>query len=125
MSVRKSLFAAVLGLSAVGPAMVLAHHSHGNYDLHEYTYLTGTVQEVLWLNPHSWIHLRVTDEAGSVTDWALEGGGINALTRGGWKPDDIKPGDEVSVRCHRLRDGSQGCLMGYVTPKGGVEKEWD
>ena len=125
MSVRKLLLAAVLGLSAAGPAMVLAHHSHGNYDLHDYTYLTGTVQEVLWLNPHSWIHLRVTDEAGGATDWALEGGGINALTRRGWKPDDIKPGDEISVRCHRLRDGSQGCLMGYVTPNGGAEKEWD
>lgn len=109
----------VLGFSAA------AHHSHGNYELHEYTYLDGTVRELLWINPHSWIHLEVRDEAGNAVDWALEGGGINALTRRGWKPDDIKPGDRISVRCHRLRDGARGCLLGYVTPEGGEEKEWD
>lgn len=125
MSVRKTLLGAALGLSLAASTMVLAHHSHGNYDLHDYTYLTGTVQEVLWLNPHSWIHLRVADESGATTDWALEGGGINALTRRGWKPDDIKSGDKIAVRCHRLRDGAQGCLLGYVTPDNGIEKEWD
>ena len=38
----------------------------------------------------------------------------------------------VRVRCHRLKDGSDGCLPGFVTPlhgdpaRGhGVEKEWD
>ena len=41
-------------------------------------------------------------------------------------------GDPVRVRCHRLKDGSDGCLPGFVTPlhgdpaRGhGVEKEWD
>ncbi len=37
-----------------------------------------------------------------------------------------------AVRCHLLRDGSNGCLLGYVTPMhgdpvrgDGVELEWD
>ena len=104
---------------------VSAHHSHGNYDLHNYTYLTGVVQEVLWINPHTWIHLRVSGSDGGTTDWALEGGGIGALTRRGWTPEDVQAGDEISVRCHALRDGANGCLLGYVTPEGGEEKEWD
>jgi hypothetical protein len=29
------------------------------------------------------------------------------------------------VRCHRLRDGSNGCLLGYVTTADGVEKIFD
>ena len=44
----------------------------------------------------------------------------------------VLPGDPVRVRCHRLKDGSDGCLLGFVTPlhgdpaRGhGVEKEWD
>ena len=102
-----------------------AHHSHGNYSLLEYTHLQGEVKELLWLNPHVWIHLDVTDDNGESAMWALEGGGINALTRRGWARDDVKPGDSISVRCHQLKDGSRGCLLGYVTPPGGVEKEFD
>jgi hypothetical protein len=45
--------------------------------------------------------------------------------RGGWTPDSVQEGDTISVRCHQLRDGSNGCLLGYLTPEGGVEKEFD
>ena len=106
-------------------APAAAHHSHGNYSLLEYTHLQGEVKEVLWLNPHVWIHLEVLDENGEPSMWALEGGSIVALTRRGWSRDDVNPGDFVSVRCHQLRDGAQGCLLGYLTPPGGVEKEFD
>ncbi|WP_428102612.1 DUF6152 family protein [Candidatus Rariloculus sp.] len=106
-------------------APLSAHHSHGNYSLLEYTHLQGEVREVLWLNPHVWVRLDVTDENGAVATWALEGGSINALTRRGWAQDDLKPGDVVTVRCHQLRDGANGCLLGYLTPPGGEEKEFD
>ena len=117
--------AALAALLCTLSALVSAHHSHGNYSLLEYTHLQGEVKEVLWLNPHVWIHLEVRDENGEPSMWALEGGGIAALTRRGWSPDDVQPGDVVSVRCHQLRDGAQGCLLGYLTPPGGVEKEFD
>ena len=125
MSIKKlgCWIASLLLLSP--PVTGLAHHSHGNYQLHSYTHMTGTVEEVIWINPHAWIHLNVTDDKGGSALWALEGGGISALTRRGWNKEDIVAGDTISVRCHQLRDGSNGCLLGYVTPKGGVEKEWD
>jgi len=107
------------------PAPAAAHHSHGNYSLLEYTHLQGEVKEVLWLNPHVWIHLEVVDEDGEPSMWALEGGSIIALTRRGWSQDDVRPGDSVPVRCHQLKDGAKGCLLGYLTPPGGVEKEFD
>jgi hypothetical protein len=125
VSIKKSVgWTAILLLLTV-PFIAAAHHSHGNYSLHDYTHLTGVVEEVIWINPHAWIHLDVPDDNGGSTLWALEGGGISALNRRGWKKDDIKSGDSISVRCHQLRDGSNGCLLGYVTPEGGVEKEWD
>ena len=124
MKTKLSLIcAAVLGLG--GPVSSVAHHSHGNYELHDYTHLSGTVREVLWINPHAWINLEVDNADGTTTNWALEGGGINALTRRGWKQDDIQAGDTISVRCHRLRDGAPGCLLGYITTENGEEKEWD
>ena len=115
----------VLSLLLALPVAGMAHHSHGNYQLHDYTNLAGVVEEVIWINPHSWIHLRVLNDNGDSTLWALEGGGITALTRRGWAREDIQAGDRISVRCHQLRDGANGCLLGYVTPEGGVEKEWD
>jgi hypothetical protein len=35
-----------------------AHHSHGNYDMQKYTNLKGTIKEVHWMNPHSWVYPR-------------------------------------------------------------------
>ncbi len=124
MLIKKSL--AVAAIAAVVWAIPAgAHHSHGNYQLEEYTYLQGTVREVHWINPHTWIYLEVEDTDGQAKLWALEGGGIAAILRRGWSRDDVEAGDTISVRCHQLRDRSLGCLLGYVTPEGGVEKEWD
>ncbi len=124
MSIRKVMAVAVTA-AAVWAVPAGAHHSHGNYQLEEYTYLEGTVREVHWINPHTWIYLAVEDADGESTLWALEGGGIAAITRRGWTREDVVPGDTITVRCHQLRDRSKGCLLGYVTPEGGEEKEWD
>jgi hypothetical protein len=124
MLTRKILaIAATAAVVWVLPAS--AHHSHGNYILDEYTLLEGTVREVHWINPHTWIYLDVEDENGEMQLWALEGGGIGAITRRGWTREDVVAGDTIAVRCHQLRDKSKGCLLGYVTTEGGVETEWD
>jgi len=102
-----------------------AHHSHGNYDMTEYTVLKGTVKEVHWVNPHSWVYLEVADGPGEPVIWALEGASVVQLQRKGWTKEKIKPGDTVSVRCHQLKDGSNGCLLGFVTTADGVEAIFD
>jgi hypothetical protein len=103
----------------------LAHHSHGNYEMTEYTYLTGKVTDLYWANPHTWVYLEVLDADGRPTAWALEAAGSSTLARRGVTEETVAIGDNVSVRCHQLRDGSTGCLLGFLTPEGGVEKEWD
>ena len=119
---RQTLAALAATLLAI-PAS--AHHSHGNYLMTEYTHLTGTVTELHWINPHSWVYLDVTDSDGQTATWLLEAASANTLRRLGIAEDLVQPGDTVSVRCHRLRDGSNGCLLGFLTPDGGVEREWD
>ena len=121
---------AVAAIAAVAPAT--AHHSHGNYDVSEWIPLEGTVREVHLISPHSWIYLDVADNQGKPAIWALEATFPSWLERNGIEPDDVQPGDPIRVRCHRLRDGSNGCLLGYVTPMHGdperghgIEKEWD
>jgi hypothetical protein len=121
-------FLAALCLSAA----VHAHHSHGNYDLTKWTTMEGEVKEVHLLVPHSWVYLDVKDAKGEVITWALEATGPSGLTQVGVKREDVRPGDRIKVRCHLLRDGSNGCLLGYLTPMHGdvarghgVEKDWD
>ena len=104
------------------PYASLAHHSHGNYDVRNYTHLEGTLVDVIWLNPHIWLQLETVD--GEL--WALEGGSIQAVaSSGGWKQGELKKGDNVSVRCHAQRDGSSGCLLGYITLEGEEERVFD
>jgi hypothetical protein len=50
----------------------------------------------------------------------------------GVKREDVRAGDAIKARCHQLRDGANGCLLGFITPlhgdaaRGhGVEREWD
>ena len=102
-----------------------AHHSHGNYEMTQYTELDGTVTDLYWINPHAWVYMEVETEAGESVTWAMEAAGATTLTRGGIADDDLKPGDRIHVKCHALRDGSPGCLLGFVTTPDGVEKEWD
>jgi hypothetical protein len=109
-----------------------AHHSHGNYVMSDFTTLQGTVKELHLINPHSWVYLDVKDASGPPQVWALEATSAVGLARNGIRRDDVRVGDPVRVRCHRLRDGSNGCLLGVLTPlhgdaaRGtGIERLWD
>ena len=128
-------------LKALGPAAVCAmllalpawaHHSHGNYDLSKWETLEGTVKQVVFIVPHSIVYLDVKDGKGETITWSLEATGPRGIFENGVKREDVKVGDTIKVRCHLLRDGGRGCLLGFVTPNHGdparghgVEREWD
>jgi hypothetical protein len=123
-------FTSIALAAAVAAALAVpasAHHSHANYNTNEFITLSGTITEVTWTNPHVWIYMDVADAQGRPQMWALEGGSVTSLMRGGWQRDSLKPGDKVSMRCNRLRDGSEGCLLGFVTNINGtaMDKEFD
>jgi hypothetical protein len=111
---------------------VWAHHSHGNYDLSKWETLEGTVKQIVLINPHSIVYLDVKDAKGDVKTWSVEATNPRGIYAKGAKAGDVKAGDPIKVRCHLLRDGSPGCLLGFVTPQHGdvarghgVEHEWD
>ena len=130
MLVRCLGIAAMCAVLSILP--VWAHHSHGNYDTTKWTAMEGKVTELHLLVPHSWLYVEVKDDKGEPTVWAMEATGYGGLQRVGIKREDVKPGDRVKVRCHLLKDGANGCLLGFVTPMhgdtargDGVEKDWD
>ena len=115
-------FAAICAVASALP--VWAHHSHGNY-VDTFMDVEGVVKEVHLVVPHSWIYVEVKDAKGEPQMWALEATGRAALQRLGVTPDYVKPGDTVKARCNRLRDGSNGCLLGFLKAKDGTVKDWD
>jgi hypothetical protein len=101
------------------------HHSHANYDMTEYLEVSGTVSDILWINPHIWIFLEVSNEDGQLIQWAMEGATPAQLARNGVTRDTVKLGDTISARCHQMQDDSNGCLLGYLTGTDGIERLWD
>ena len=96
-------FCVIAGLSTTQ-----AHHSFAaQFDAANRTTLTGPVTKVEWMNPHIYFYVDVTDESsGSVTNYAFEMGGPNALIRLGWMRDSLQPGDIVTVEGSLARNGS-------------------
>ena len=121
-------FTSGLGLAVLAAAAVAlpvsAHHSHGNY-VDTFMDITGVVKEVHLVAPHSWVYLEVKDEKGEAQMWALEATGRAGLQRIGVTAEYLAAGDTVKARCHRLRDGTNGCLLGFLKAKDGSVKDWD
>ena len=59
-----------------------------------------------WINPHSWLHVDVSNDDGSVDTWMVEAGPAGVLVRRGWRKDSIVSGTDVIVEGYQARDGS-------------------
>ena len=78
---------------------VIAHHSFAaEFDITKPVTLTGKVTKIEWTNPHAFLFIDVQDkQTGAVTNWEIEMGSPNGLTRLGWTRTLLKTGDEVTV----------------------------
>ncbi len=105
---RKKL--ATLGLAAALGAVsgaAWSHHSFAaEFDIDRPVLLEGVISKVEFMNPHSWIHIDVTSEDGTVETWAIEGGTPNTLFRRGINRNTLPVGTEVIVDGYQARDGS-------------------
>src|ERR1700733_9051587 len=92
----------------LAPAVpVFAHHSFAaEFDGNKQVKLTGVVTKVDWVNPHAYIYVDVKGDDGAMVNWAIETGAPNALYRQGWRKDDLKTGDTVSLEAFLAKDGS-------------------
>ena len=92
---------------AVLPARLPAHHGFAvEFDKDSPVALTGTVTKMEFMNPHIYFYVDVKGKDGKVVNWAFEGGPPNVIYRQGWRKDTIKPGDIVTVKGFRAKDGT-------------------
>jgi hypothetical protein len=105
-------FVLSLGFTLFASGAVYAHHSFpATYIMDETDTIEGVMVQFLFRNPHSFVHVMVTDEeTGENQRWAVEWGGASALA-GSVDRSSLKPGDRVRIsgqpgrnpEDHRLR----------------------
>lgn len=108
----------VLSIAALWLPTTQAHHSTVEFDYSVAYAVTGTVKELQWTNPHSWLQVLVPDESGELIEWGFELGAPVFNVRMGWRQDSLARGDEVTVVfCPSKRSRPRGTLM-YVYREG-------
>jgi len=118
---RPGWFLALALLVLVVPAF--AHHGAASvYDPNKKITLTGTVTKILWANPHIGIYFDAKDpDSGKVVNWQLgDGQAPTGLYRKGWRKDDLKVGDKVTVtNATRSWNGDYRIGGGIITNAAG------
>src|SRR6266581_9388184 len=101
----KVVASAALIIAAALP--MSAHHSFSaEFDSNKQVTLEGKVVMMEWVNPHSWLHIDVTQPDGSIVRWKIEGGSPSVLFRKGWNRDSLPAGIKVKVVGFQAKDGS-------------------
>jgi hypothetical protein len=107
---------ALLGMAAIP---VLAHHAFSaEFDLNKPVTVKGVVTKIEWMNPHAWIYVDMKTDSG-VEQWQFETGAPIELVRRGWRKNDLKVGDEVTVQGLRAKDGTNTASARLVTLPSG------
>ena len=127
---------AVAMASVLAGAPAAAHHSFAaEFDITKPVTLVGKVTKIEWTNPHAYLFIDVADaQTGSVTNWEIEMGSPNGLTRLGWTRNLLKPGDAVTIEGSLGRNKSNlanarsvvmtgtGKKLGAASSEGGASR---
>jgi hypothetical protein len=103
---KTRLFVAVGGLALLLAAIpARAHHAFAaEFDANRPVKLRGVVTRWELVNPHSWIHIDVKNEDGTVVPWMIEGGSPNSLFRSGFTKNSLPAGTEIIIEGYQAKD---------------------
>jgi len=123
---RKSSSAAILVnavlLTLVPAAQVNAHHGAApHYDPDDFVTLDGTVAELRFVNPHSFLHVNVIGADGERVEWRCELGGATLLGRQGWTSETLTPGQPITLVGERARREENACSTDSIVLADGAE----
>jgi len=94
---------------------VAAHHSvTGQFDPEQRRELVGVISQVDWINPHTYLHLEVSNDDGTTASWRLESAPTAMLRKARITPQMLMDGgSEVTVDVILARDGTRNLAWLY------------
>ena len=118
---KRFVLGCACALALLAGTTALAHHSAAGVDQSRTVTINGVLREFKWANPHSWMDIDVTDDAGQTKLWSVEMTAPTYLARAGWTSKTVKPGDKVTVTVRPMRNGDPGGLfVSIMLPDGRV-----
>lgn len=95
------------GMLMAAALPMAAHHSFSaEFDATKQVTLEGTVVQMEWVNPHSWLTIDVPKPDGTVERWKIEGGSPSVLLRLGWNRNSLPAGTKIKVIAFQAKDGA-------------------
>jgi len=115
---------AVAAIVGAGVSQVAAHHSASMFDVLRTEVLKGKAVELRWVNPHVTLIVKGALKSGEApAEWVIETTSPGNLARldEGWQRDAVRPGEEVEVVFHPLRQTGKrlGLLRQLTTLSNG------
>jgi hypothetical protein len=97
---------------AVAASTAFAHHGVApHYDDSRRVTLDGIVSQFEFINPHSFVFLRVTGADGADAIWHCELASRSVLARNGLTEQMFAPGTHVSITGSQARQNPTGCAL--------------
>lgn len=115
---------AALALASMTAAAATAHAHHGSaphFDPEDPVTVEGTVSELRFVNPHSFLQFDVIGADGETVEWRCEMGGATNLGRLGWTSETLTAGQPVTVTGPRARREANSCAARSIVLEDGTE----
>ena len=100
-----------------------AHHSTAEFDYTKRVTIKGTVKEVQWTNPHSYIQLIAAAEGEPKVQWSVEIGSPSLNLNLGWRKNSVKVGDVVTIDLSPAKSGKPYGTLRVLTFANGQKLE--
>jgi hypothetical protein len=110
MRTIKTFLIAFLAMPATG----MAHHGIANFNLNLDVEIRGTISDIAFVNPHSWVYVDVRNADGTTSNWKCELRAATVLRRSGWSKEMFEIGSEVTITGSPDRFEENTCYMGSI-----------
>lgn len=117
----KSICLATLAVLILVSSARAHHNSAPIYDGSRSITVAGAVKEFRFINPHARVYVTVIDANGKSEVWLAEGANAGVLRRLGWKGDELKPADRITLTGAPARDGSRKMEWRVITRADGTK----
>lgn len=102
-------FAVLVGILLLMVPLAIAHYSvQGTFDTSRLVTLNGTITDVEWRNPLTYIHVNANDLNGNPTPWVIRLSGARDLAGEGFSRDSFAVGTHVVTEVWLTKAGING-----------------